>query len=176
MQSLIYDVAVSIDGYISGPGGDISAFPHDGPMVQDYLDRLTTYSACLMGRATYEFGYRFGLEPGRNPYPHMASHVVSRRLDLPDGAGVSLIRGDLLAQVDRIKAEATGPVYLCGGGELAGALARAGRIDLLRLKRQPIILGGGVRLFGPDAPALTPRVLRTRAFDTGGIFQELALT
>ena len=60
MQPIIYDVAVSIDGYIAGPGGDISAFPASGRLVDDYLERLADYRTVIMGRDTYEFGYRFG--------------------------------------------------------------------------------------------------------------------
>lgn len=40
MQSIIYDVAISIDGYISGPDGDISQFASEGPVVEDYMTRL----------------------------------------------------------------------------------------------------------------------------------------
>ena len=176
MHPVIYDVAVSIDGYISGPSDDISAFPHVGPMVEAYMARLTTYSACLMGRRTYEFGYQFGLKPGQNPYPHMTSYVISSSLNLPESAEVEVIRTDLLATVDRIKAKATGPVYLCGGGVLAGALARAGRIDILRLKRQPIILGSGTPLFAPDTGPLAISAQVTTSFEGGGIYQEITLT
>lgn len=40
MQPIIYDVAVSMDGFISGPGGDISQFAHEEPVVEDYANRL----------------------------------------------------------------------------------------------------------------------------------------
>lgn len=79
MQPIIYDVAVSIDGYISGPGGDISKFAHEGPVVDDYFARLGQYAVAIMGRHTYEFGYRFGLEPGANPYKHMRTWSIRRR-------------------------------------------------------------------------------------------------
>jgi len=67
LQPLIYDVAVSIDGYIAGPGGDIAGFAFEGPVVEDYAARLKTYGTAIMGRGTYEFGYRYGMEPGQNP-------------------------------------------------------------------------------------------------------------
>ncbi|MFV2054116.1 hypothetical protein [Aliiroseovarius sp. YM-037] len=49
MQSIIYDVAVSIDGYISGPDGDIEKFPHQGQVVEDYFARMETYACAIMG-------------------------------------------------------------------------------------------------------------------------------
>jgi hypothetical protein len=70
MQDVIYDLNVSVDGFIAGSGGDISMFPSEGPWVDTYLVRLAEYRVAIMGRAICEFGYRFGLKPGANPYPH----------------------------------------------------------------------------------------------------------
>ncbi len=156
MQPIIYDVAVSADGFIAGRDADVSAFPHIGPIVDDYVARLGTYAVALMGRATYEFGYAFGLKPGANPYPHLRSVVVSKTLDLPAGAEVEVWR-DLFGLAD-LRETATGPIYLCGGGALAGAIANAGHLTEMRLKRAPAVLGGGTPLFsGLTAPlALTP--------------------
>ena len=124
MHPLIYDVAVSIDGLIAGPDGDISRFPTDGPVVEDYRARLASYTTAIMGGETYRFGYRFGLTPGENPYPHMQSHVFSRSLTLPRTRAVTLIPE---ATPDLIRAlKQRGPVYLCGGGAFAGWLLGQG--------------------------------------------------
>jgi len=69
MRPIIYDVAVSIDGFICGPDRDIFRFAQEGPVVEDYAARLANLATAIMGRATYEFGYRFGMEPDQNPYP-----------------------------------------------------------------------------------------------------------
>lgn len=147
-SGLIYDVSVSIDGYISGPENDISKFPQSGKIVDDYLRRRDGYQTSLMGRATYEFGYAFGMMPGDNPYPHMRTLVLSKTLSLPPNSGVERIDTDAIEFVRQLKVEIDTSIYLCGGGALAGSLARAGLIDILILKRVPIILGGGTRLFG----------------------------
>lgn len=172
MQQIIYDVAVSIDGYISGPGGDISQFAHEGAVVQDYSARLETYATVIMGRATYEFGYRFGMQPGQNPYAHMDTIVLSKSLDLPDGAEVVVQRSSDAKAIDAIRTQSSGPIYLCGGGAFAGSLLSTGHIDVLRLKRAPIILGEGVRLFGDTS--VSPRLEHTETRDYGGgyLFQE----
>lgn len=179
MQPLVYDVAVSIDGFIAGPvvgdHRDVSRFPHEGSIVDDYQARLSTYAVALMGRATYEFGYAFGLPPGANPYPSMRSVVISESIDLPANADVSVIRDNAIAAVRTLKVEATGAVYLCGGGVLAGSLLAARLIDRLRLKRAPIVLGSGVPLFSgiDDAPMLS--LLEEKAHDNGALFQEFAV-
>ena len=94
MQPIIYDVAVSVDGFIAGPQSDISKFPQESEAADDYSERLKTYSSAIMGRATYEFGYAFGLQPGDNLYPHMETLVFSRRIDLPRNARVEVVRNE----------------------------------------------------------------------------------
>jgi dihydrofolate reductase len=64
ISRIVYDVAVRLDGYIAGENDDISAFPGEGDHVSAYLARLETYQNFIMGRRTYEFGYRFGLVLG----------------------------------------------------------------------------------------------------------------
>jgi len=172
MQPIIYDVAVSIDGYISGPGGDISKFAHEGPVVDDYLERIEQYAVAIMGRHTYEFGYRFGLEPGANPYKHMRTYVFSKALKLPESSDVTVVEAFDRTELQALSQTATGPIYLCGGGAFAGTLLSAGLIDRVRLKRAPILLGDGTRLF--DGVTQTPAIamVQTRSYDDGCVFQE----
>ena len=175
MNPIIYDVAVSIDGYIAGPDSDISAFASGGPVVEEYQDRLQTYSCVIMGRATYEFGYRFGLTAGANPYPHMDCFVFSRTLELAEGSDVQVIRDDAKSVVSDLKAKSTGPIYLCGGGDFAGSLLASGLIDVLRLKRAPAILGSGVPLFGNSGQPGELKCANTKLYDDGYLFQDFEL-
>ena len=176
MRTIIYDVAVSADGYIAGPGADIAKFPNSGPVLDDYLDRLKSYSCAIMGRATYEFGYRFDLEPGANPYPHMHCIVFSRHLDLSADADVEIVRSNGAERVQRLKVNGTGPVYLCGGGQFAGWLLSLGMIDRLRLKRAPIFLGDGTRLFGDWTEGVDAKLLSSKTYDDGFVYQEFGLS
>lgn len=172
MHPIIYDVAVSIDGYISGSNGDISRFAQEGPVVEDYFKRLSEYTVAIMGRNTYEFGYRFGLVPGANPYKHMKTLIFSKSIDLPDDREVSVVDGDEVSFLRSLKQTSGGPIYLCGGGAFAGSLLAEGLIDIVRLKRAPIILGEGVPLFGSSSrlPDLTNT--RSHLYDGGYVFQE----
>lgn len=168
MPTIIYDVAVSIDGYISGPSGDISRFAHDGPVVDEYLARLQGYSAAIMGRGTYEFGYDFGMSPGQNPYPHLRTVVFSTTLHLP-GKQVEVRSGDLPDEIAALRAEVRGDIYLCGGGAFAAACLSHGLIDRLILKRAPILLGGGTPLFADGAPHLAH--VSTKDYRCGTLLQ-----
>ncbi|MEM9580428.1 MAG: dihydrofolate reductase family protein [Pseudomonadota bacterium] len=176
MHPIIYDVSVSLDGYISGVNGDISQFDQEGAVVDDYFDRLRSYHMAIMGRHTYEFGYGFGLKAGDNPYPNMSCHIFSSQLHLPKDSEVHAHKVLTRDAVEALRQSASGPVYLCGGGTFAGALLTLGLIDRLRLKIAPILLGGGVPLF---ASGITPRRLKRidlKTYSSGYVYQEFSLT
>jgi len=147
MREIIYDVAVTLDGFIAGIGGDISAFPGEGPHVDAYLARLASYGTVIMGRKTYEFGYAYGLPPGARAYPHMDHHIFSASIDLPAEADVTIVRDTWLDHLDALRARPGAPIYLCGGGQFAGWMLAQGRIDRLVLKKAPVTLGRGIPLF-----------------------------
>ena len=171
MHPLVYDVAVSIDGYISGPGGDISGFAQSGPVVEDYRARLAGYATAIMGRKTYEFGYRFGLLPGQNPYPHMQTLICTTGLSLPRDAAVRCIGLPDRDALRRLKRTSEGPIYLVGGGDFASALLATGMLDRIVLKRAPILLGGGTPLFSSMPLSARLRCRETRDYGDGYLLQ-----
>ncbi len=172
MHPIIYDVAVSLDGFISGPSGDISMFVHEGPVVEDYNRRLASYAAAIMGRSTYEFGYSFGLKPGQNPYPHMETTVFSQSIDDLKYCEVSVCKSATIGAVEKLKATAKGPIYLCGGGQFAGWLLDQGLINRIVLKRAPFIYGNGVSLFGGATAPRPFRKTASKAYENGYVLEE----
>lgn len=172
MSAIIYDVAVSMDGFISGAGGDVSQFPFEGPQVDAYTARLGTYQTTILGRSTYEFGYAYGLKPGARAYPHMEHFIFSKSLKLPEDADVTVVRSNWLDQIDKLRDQAKGDIYLCGGGTFAGFLLENDRIDMVRLKRAPIICGSGTPLFGGKAGPKTVELTDEATFENGAIYQE----
>lgn len=97
------------------------------------LRTVAGYSVAILGRNTYEFGCRFGMTPGLNPYSHMRTIVFSKSLNLPEESQMELRRTGDLAFPTTLKATSDGPVYLCSGGSFSGALLSMGAIDFLRL-------------------------------------------
>jgi dihydrofolate reductase len=170
-RKLVYDVAVTLDGYISGPNHDTSAFAMLGDHVDAYFDRLAAYSAVVMGRGTYEAGYSWGLKPGVKAYPHMDHYVFSKTLQLPADSEVNVIRTDAVAFVRDLKSGSGGDIYLCGGGAFAGEMLRSSLIDKLILKLNPIVIGAGVLLFGAQEKSLETisrfRLEATHAYKSG---------
>ncbi len=187
MRELTYYVAVSLDGFIDGPDGDVSRFPVEGDHIEmilrDYVDTLPDvglralglvatgerFDTTLMGWRTYAAGF----EHTRDPYPHTRQVVFSRTrtaADAPDS--ITVTDEDPVAVVRRLKSEPGTGIWLCGGGALAGRLA--GEIDRLVLKVNPVVLGGGTPLFRDPVVAPDYRLERSTPYRSGVVVNEYA--
>jgi dihydrofolate reductase len=184
MRELVYYVAVSLDGFIADPDGGFDAFlvegDHASVVLGEYADALpghvagalgiepprTRFDTVLMGWNTLTPALEAGIA---SPYPHLRQVVASRREREVDPA--ITLTGDPLSAVRDLKREDGLDIWLCGGGELAGALLP--EIDRLVLKRNPFVFGSGIPLFG-DAPFAPRAFLRTatRSFDSGVVVEE----
>lgn len=167
MKKIVYYVATSLDGYISGPEGDISGFVAGGNGVAKYLADLKAFETVIMGRKTYEFGYQYGLVPGKPAYPHMQHYLFSDTLSFEDPDEKVIVKKVAIEEVQQIKAQATTDIYLCGGGQFAGWLLEQEQIDVLKLKINPLILGQGVSLFGSSKKQYQLNLLETETYEEG---------
>lgn len=149
MNRIIYYVATSLDGFISGFNEDVSNFIYQGEAVNKYLEDLNSFSTVMMGRNTYEFGYRFGAEAGQpSPaYPHMKHYIFSNSLSFENQSDQIEIKKISLPEIEHIRKTSPTDIYLCGGGQLAGWLLQNKQIDLLKIKLNPVVLGSGKKLF-----------------------------
>ena len=167
MQKIIYYVASSLDGFIAGENDDISKFIPSGKGVEKYLSDLQNFETVIMGRRTYEFGYQFGLVPGQPAYSHMKHHIFSKTLKISKLANSVKIEKLSIERIKEILEESKTDVYLCGGGQFAGWLLDNGLIDQLKIKLNPIILGGGIPLFGNSKSSLSGKLIEQESFDDG---------
>ncbi|MBG0719260.1 dihydrofolate reductase [Microbacterium sp. 2C] len=186
MRELTYFVAVSLDGYIAGPGGEFDAFLAEGDHMaaiwEHYAGTAPTqlaeaaglsvengpFDTVVMGRNTYDVGLPYL----PSPYQHLLQIVFTGSPDRPEGSeAVEFTDADPAATVRALKEGDGGGIWLCGGGALAAQLID--EIDRLALKVNPVTLGGGVPLFGSAGYA--PRrwsPTSTQAFASGVIFAE----
>jgi dihydrofolate reductase len=167
MNRIIYYVASSLDGYISGLDEDISGFVGAGNGIQKYLDDLKGFQTVIMGRKTYEFGYKYGLVPGELAYPHMEHFIFSNSLTFANPDKKLVIKDLDINEINKIKANSKTEVYLCGGGVFAGWLLENEMIDVLKLKVNPLILGQGVRLFGDSTKSFSLSLIGTEEYEAG---------
>ena len=169
MKKIIYYVASSLDGFISGTNDDVSKFIYQGKGVERYLEDLKSFQTVIMGRKTYEFGYQFGVVPGQpSPtYAHMKHFIFSDSMKLDDKSDQVEIKPISREEVVKIKNESPTDIYLCGGGQLAGWLLENGLIDQIKLKLNPITLGEGVALFGQNKVSADWKLIESEKYDNG---------
>jgi len=167
MKKIIYYVASSIDGFISGEHEDISGFLNEGNGVQKYLEDLKKFETVIMGRKTYEFGYKFGLKPGEPAYAHMRHFIFSKSLTFENPSEQIQIKRLDIQEIEHIRAASKTDVYLCGGGIFAGWLLEHEQIDILKLKINPLILGRGIKLFGNSKKEYQLNLKESERYDGG---------
>ena len=164
MAPLVYHIATSLDGFIARPDGATEGLVWDDAVVEDFFEAIGSFGSVLMGRYTYEVGVREGKT---SPYPALRQIVVSRSMRSPPDPAVEVVADDLVGFVRALKAESDRPVWLCGGGQIAGALLTQGLIDRVVLKISPVVFGTGLPLFGPGAPSARLGLGDTKRYDCG---------
>jgi dihydrofolate reductase len=176
MGKLVVTEFMTLDGVVEAPGGG-EDFVHAGwtfrinrgPEGDAFkLDETRNSDALLFGRVTYE-----GMAaawPGRtgdfaDMFNNLPKFVVSNTLTDASWNNTEVLRGDLEANIERLKSRFRGDIVVHGSARLVQALLRLDLIDELRLMLFPIVLGSGKRLFG-DAGA--PKRFRLASTTTVG--------
>lgn len=169
MKRIDYYIATSLDGYICGPDEDISGFnlQQESAGVQKYLNDLHNYDTVIMGRKTYEFGYKYGLKPGDLAYPHMQHYIFSNNLKLENHNERLHICELNLDIIKELKKEAGTDIYLCGGGEFSAWLLEAKLIDRIIVKLNPFIQGEGSKLFSSSSKIYELSLIDNEVYDGG---------
>lgn len=147
MRNIVYYVAISLDGYICGPNESIDGYINEGSGLDQYMKDLKTFETVIMGKNTYEFGFKFGIVPGQPAYEHMAHYIFSNSASYENvHKNVHIVTRDL-SIVKKLKAGSGSDIYLCGGSIFAGWLLQNKLIDEVKVKLSPSVLGGGLQLF-----------------------------
>lgn len=167
MRTIQYYVASSLDGFIAGQNDDISGFMQQGAGVDQYLKDLQDFDTVIMGRRTYEFGYQYGLKPGKPAYPHMQHYIFSSSLHFENADDQVVVEPLNLETIKALKQSQGSPIYLCGGGEFAGWLLDHQQIDQLKIKLNPLILGDGIPLFGSSKTTYQLELIEQTTYPEG---------
>jgi dihydrofolate reductase len=147
MRHVLYRVAVSLDGYIAGPRGELDWIVHD-PAV-DFAKVYESVDTVLLGRRTYELTR----QPGAPPWPPgWEIYVFSRTLTPEEHPGVTVVSADPGPRVAALRAASGRDIWLFGGGSLFRSLLVAKQVDLLEVVVIPVLLGGGIPLLEAGAP------------------------
>jgi dihydrofolate reductase len=163
MSKVIADITMSLDGYVTGPSGDVDELhawvTDQDPVDTEILERATAETgAVVMGRRlfdivdgpngwTKDMGY--GAQQAGTPPFFVVTHSAPQHVRLQGELGMRFtFVDDLMAAVDQARTAATdGHVVIMGGGDVIGQAMEQGLVDELRLHLAPILLGGGTPLF-----------------------------
>ena len=72
-----------------------------------------------------------------------------------------------ITEIENLQKQEGTDIYQCGGGQFAGRLLDNQKIDILKLKLNPLILGEGIKLFGNSAKKHTLKLIDTEEYENG---------
>ena len=178
MGTIVISENVSLDGVIEDPAG-VEGFrlggwfweTDRGVDGENYtLDKTLHTEALLLGRRSYEFfaatwpSRRGELADKLNSLP---KYVVSSTLEDPDWSNSTVLRGNVVDEVWKLKQELDGEIVVLGSRQLARALIEHDLVDELRLMIYPVLLGAGARLFGDTGDKKPMRLVDSRTVGDG---------
>ena len=179
MGTIVVTEFVTLDGIMEAPGGE-PTHRHTG-WVGDYfgeqigaykLREILEAEAHLLGRVTYESFA--GAWPQRDDpqgfaakMNAMAKYVVSSTLDTLEWNNSTLLEGDVVAAVQRLKGQLDGIILVAGSCTLVHALIEHDLVDELRLMVFPVAIGSGLRVFPETEKKTALRLTHTQALDDG---------
>lgn len=158
MGKVIEYVLVSADGVFEDPVGMGVGEHQDDAYLRDGLGLLMASEAILFGRGTYEaFADLYGRR-GHKPMwaerlTAIPKYVFSSTLKKADWGNPSIVRGDVVTEVTRLKEQTAGNLLIMGHGLLSETLLRERLIDAIDLTIYPFLAGTGKQFFrdGQDA-------------------------
>jgi dihydrofolate reductase len=166
MAGVLMDMAISLDGFVSGPGGaDAGLYdwyfepsPASAPIVEELV---RTTGAIVIGRGAFGTGEDEGWDD--TPY-HVKHFVVTHRPpERPVSGSVdfTFVTDGIVRAVELARAAAGDRWVTVGGGaDTARQLLALGLVDELQLHLVPVLIGDGLRLFLPGEPGHTGTIVR----------------
>jgi dihydrofolate reductase len=174
---------ISLDGVIQDPDGKEGSelggwFVEFGgkdleAWNQVALDEARRAEAWLLGRRSYEFfGMRWRPRTGElaDRLNSLPKYVVSSTLEAPEWNNTTVLKGDVVAEVAKLKQELDGEIVVPASYQLGRTLIAHDLVDELRLVVFPVVLGAGERLFGEPGDKKPLRLVGTRTIGDGLVF------
>ena len=178
---------MSLDGVVQAPGGKEEdtdgGFRHGGwsmpffdpdTMGSAIDEAMQSTEALLFGRRTWQVMASAWPDRAGDEFAdrmnEIKKYVASRTLqqeDLQWGNSELLPADDVLGAVGRLRAQEGGDIQVMGSASLARSLVEGDQVDELRLMIEPVLLGGGKRIFPEDGTMRTLELVSTSTTGTG---------
>jgi dihydrofolate reductase len=180
MGKIVISENVSLDGVVEDPTGE-EGFKHGGWFEQfgeqdreawakvEFAEALRA-EAVLLGRRSDEyFGTRWSSRGGEwaDRLNSLPKYVVSSTLVDPAWTNATVLKGDVVSEVSKLKRELDGEIVVYASRPLVQTLMEHDLVDELRLMVYPVVLGAGQRLFGDTTDKKPLRLLDTRTVGDG---------
>jgi dihydrofolate reductase len=178
MGRIVVSENVTLDGVIEDPAG-VEGFRLGGwvGVITDreepgkvLLDEALSTEALLLGRRSYEFfAARWPSRSGElaDRLNSLPKYVVSSTLEDPDWNNSTVLKGDVVDEVSKLKQELNGEIVVYASIQLTRTLMEHDLVDELRLMVYPVVLGAGERLFGETSDRKTMRLVDARTVGDG---------
>jgi dihydrofolate reductase len=181
MGKIVVSDNVSLDGVVQDPAGDEGfrvggwvGLIKDRPKLTTLaLDEAVGTEALLLGRRSYEwFAARWPSRSGElaDRLNSLPKYVVSSTLENPEWNNSTVLKGDVLNEVSRLKHELKGEIVVPASFQLVRTLMEHDLVDELRLKIFPVVLGAGERLFGETSDKKAMRLVDTQTVEGDVVF------
>src|SRR5207302_5441845 len=178
MGKVVVSENVSLDGVVEDPAGDegfrvggwVGRIADRKELAKATLDEALGTEALLLGRRTYEwFAARWPARTGElaDRLNSLPKYVVSSTLEDPDWNNSTVLTGDVVNEVSKLKQQLHGEIVVPGSFQLLRTLIEHDLVDELRLKIYPVVLGAGERLFGETNDKKPMRLVETQTLDDG---------
>ncbi|HMG64367.1 MAG TPA: dihydrofolate reductase family protein [Streptosporangiaceae bacterium] len=188
MGKIVVSTNITLDGVVQDPDG-AEGFAHGGwfgrfggkdlePWGKVSLDEALGAEALLLGRRSDEwFATRWASRTGEwaDRLNSLPKYVVSATLEAPRWGNSTVLRGDVVSEVSKLKQELAGEIVVYASYQLGRTLLEHGLVDELRLTVFPVTLGAGERLFGESSAIRPMRLLSTQTIGDGLAFLTYAL-
>ncbi len=183
MGKIVISTNVSFDGVVQDPDG-LEGFRLGGWFGQfggkdleewakvEYQEALGT-EALLLGRRSDEwFAARWlsKSDAWADRLNGLPKYVVSSTLQEPKWSNVTVLRGDVVSEVSKLKQELDGDIVVYASYQLGRTLIEHDLVDELRLFVYPVVLGAGERLFGETSDKKPLRLVDTKTIGDGLVF------
>ena len=178
MRKLVVFNQVTLDGYIADTNGHMSwAHKQDAEWNAFVQENASGGGELLFGRITYDLMTSYWPTPlAMKNDPVVAARmnnlpkvVFSRTLENVSWNNTKLVKGDIAAEVRKMK-KAPGPdMVILGSGSVVAQLAQEGLIDEYQMVVNPVALGKGKTMFDGLKEKLTLKLTRTRSFGNGNV-------
>jgi dihydrofolate reductase len=178
MGQIVVTEFVSLDGVMEDPGG-AENFKHGGWSFKISrgdegdkfkLDETFASEALLLGRVTYEgFAEAWPSRDGEfaDKFNNMPKYVVSSTLSEPEWNNSTVLNGDVVEEVGKLRQELDGDIVVHGSAMLVQTLLEHDLVDQLRLMVFPVVLGSGKRLFGDTSDTKPLRLVDSKMVGDG---------